>query len=406
MTPLAETSPHKSLFFELLTRELVLMKCVYNEEIGTSHSSKKNHNKDGSLFVFFAGPFRCQPNNKSTIMPPNSSSMRSSSPNMDMTPPVRNVTVIHCWTAPRSRSTALLYSFESRSDTIAVDEPLHCIFVTQRPKMTRSYRQNLLDGIPPQEAEESDHYKWPRQIVPFTDRLKDAIGKLKDQPDGVVFCKHLSKQGCMYNREKIESLTVMHDLDSTVRITHRHALLLRDPVAILSSWDDIGDIHGSDACVEQVGIVPMLTIYESLQQSSTSVAFVDSDELVVNPESVLARLCQDVGIPFTTEMLSWKSGPHECDGPWAPWWYRSLHKSTGWAVKDSSPATPESQVRSVPPTYLDTLQISMPAYTFLKEVMKDRASRCQGDLYKENVENTTESKVWGDDKQASVRCLN
>jgi hypothetical protein len=299
-----------------------------------------------------------------------------------------------------------MYSFESRSDTVVVDEPLHVIFVTNRPKMLRSYRQNLLDGIPPEDEDESNHFKWTRQVIPFVDRLKDAIGKLKDQSDGVVFCKHLSKQACMYNRDEVESLTVMDDFDSTVCITHRHVLLLRDPVAILSSWDDIGNIHGSDACVEQVGIVPLLNIYESLQQtsSSTSAVFVDSDELVANPSSVLANLCQDVGIAFTTEMLSWKSGPHECDGPWAPWWYKSLHKSTGWDVKDSSRAASESQVRSVTPMYLDTLKASMPAYTFLKGIIKDRASRRQGELDKENMEHATESMVRIDDTHASIRC--
>jgi len=34
----------------------------------------------------------------------------------------RVITVIHCWSAPRSRSTALLYSFEARGDDcVAID---------------------------------------------------------------------------------------------------------------------------------------------------------------------------------------------------------------------------------------------------------------------------------------------
>jgi hypothetical protein len=253
--------------------------------------------------------------------------------------------------------------------------------------MLRPYRQNLIDGIPPEDEEESNRYKWPRELIPFTDRLKDAIVKLKDQPEGVVFCKHLSKQACMYDRDEVESMTVMYDLDSTVLITHRHVLLLRDPVAILSSWDDIGDIHGNCPCVEQVGIVPMLSIHESTK----SLAFVDSDELVANPASILADLCQDVGIVFTTEMLSWKSGPHECDGPWAPWWYKSLHKSTGWVVKASShAAAAESQVRSGAPKYMDTLKVSMPAYNFLKKMNDIHVSRRQGARNKENMGNAAE----------------
>ena len=36
------------------------------------------------------------------------------------------VTIVHCWSSPRSRSTALLYSFESRGDdTVAIDESLY-----------------------------------------------------------------------------------------------------------------------------------------------------------------------------------------------------------------------------------------------------------------------------------------
>lgn len=181
---------------------------------------------------------------------------------MPLSNPVRNVTVIHCWSAPRSRSTALLYSFEARSDCVAVDEPLHRLFISNRPNMLRPYRQNLIDGTPPEDEEDSTKYKWAREQIPFTDRLRDAIAKLKDQREGVVFCKHLSKHACMYDQDEVESLTVMYDLDSTVRITHRHVLLLRDPVAILASWDDNGDVHGNSPCVEQVGLVPMLGIYE------------------------------------------------------------------------------------------------------------------------------------------------
>jgi protein-lysine N-methyltransferase EEF2KMT len=36
------------------------------------------------------------------------------------------ITVVHCWSAPRSRSTAFLYSWEARGDDcVAMDEPLY-----------------------------------------------------------------------------------------------------------------------------------------------------------------------------------------------------------------------------------------------------------------------------------------
>jgi hypothetical protein len=308
---------------------------------------------------------------------------------------VRNVTVIHCWTAPRSRSTALLYSFEARSDCVVLDEPLHRLFISNRPNMHRVYKDNLVNGIAPDYEEEASSYKWARELVPFEDRIQDAIAKLKlksksehEGHGGFIFCKHLSKQATAYDRAAFESKTIRQALVESggeVRITHRHVMLLRDPVAILSSWDENGDIHFNCPCMEQVGIVPMLNIYASLQEEALSklkaangnndnnnnndaIVFVDSDELVADPAGILADLCADVGISFTTEMLSWKSGSHECDGPWAPWWYASIQKSTHWVVKASEHAKAKigELTGVVPPLYMNTLEASMPSYVYLK----------------------------------------
>jgi hypothetical protein len=37
-------------------------------------------------------------------------------------------------------------------------------------------------------------------------------------------------------------------------------------------------------------------------------------------------------VPFDGAMLSWPPGPRDSDGVWAPWWYDSVHASTGFAA--------------------------------------------------------------------------
>lgn len=55
-----------------------------------------------------------------------------------------------------------------------------------------------------------------------------------------------------------------------------------------------------------------------------------SEDLIAAPEATLRTLCSALGIPFDPAMLSWQAGPRPEDGCWAPWWYASTHKSTGF----------------------------------------------------------------------------
>jgi len=295
--------------------------------------------------------------------------------------PTRNVTVIHCWSAPRSRSTALLYSFEARSDCVAIDEPLSRLFHKSKSDMLRPYRDEFIAGIPPVGTAECDKWKWPQELLDFTVRIESAISKLKNQPEGVVFVKHLAKQETMFEEDKVERVSVLENPDETVHIVHKHVLLLRDPVAVLSSWGVNGEVHGNTVSIEQVGIVPMLGIYSKRPASKSKMVFLDSDDIVSDPEQTLTALCSELEIPWTTEMLTWESGPHECDGPWAPWWYKDLHKSSGWVQENKM--TPQRRYRSVDPIYIDALTASMPAYLYLKSL----TSRARRTTVHENPDN-------------------
>lgn len=96
-----------------------------------------------------------------------------------------------------------------------------------------------------------------------------------------------------------------------------------------------------------------------------------------------------------TKRMTWKSGPHECDGPWAAWWYADVHKSTGWSTsaaasssnsdendgvvegssKSSTKTDTARRYRTVNPSYMPALRASYPAYEYLKSLTRRFRSR-------------------------------
>jgi protein-lysine N-methyltransferase EEF2KMT len=218
------------------------------------------------------------------------------------------VTVVHCWSAPRSRSTALCYSFEARENTVALDEPLYTAWLRAAgDAVSRPYLTHLLTGIPPPgDAAPTPQVaaQWKRELLSFPERIQQAADALPDT-GGVIFCKQMAKFCDVYDFAK-EAVVV--EGDDNITLEHKHLLLIRDPVAVLASWGAAGEVHGNNPTVNEVGIVPLLSIYSSLQSrgggdgSASSVVVLDSDELAADPENVLRALCEELGIGYQDSM--------------------------------------------------------------------------------------------------------
>jgi protein-lysine N-methyltransferase EEF2KMT len=211
---------------------------------------------------------------------------------------VKQVTIIHCWSAPRSRSTALLYSFEARGDcVVALDEPLYREWLQACPAgtVTRPYRQDILQAVAPEGTLEEEKFKWEREKLSFKERVKQAANELPD--GGVIFCKQMAK---FYN---VFDFSSPFDLsEQGIQLIHKHLLLIRDPLAVLSSWATAGDVHGDKATIIEVGIVPLLHIHSILEQQGVISAVMDSDELAADPNKALAAICESTGVAFEDAM--------------------------------------------------------------------------------------------------------
>ncbi|KAL6648116.1 hypothetical protein ACP70R_012340 [Stipagrostis hirtigluma subsp. patula] len=248
--------------------------------------------------------------------------MAASAPEAEGEAPV----VIHAWSAPRSRSTSLMYSFAQRDDMEVLDEPLYANFL-RVTGVDRPYREELLSKMDP------DGNKVVKEVIfgPGEKRYR--------------YCKHISKQR-------------LPNLSNDLMKKGKHFILIRNPLNILPSFDKV-----VPPSFMELGIGELVSIYSELCQLGSPPPVIDADDLQRNPEAVLSGLCEDLGIPFQPQMLKWEAGPKDFDGIWAPWWYESVHKSTGFSKSRRYPLT-------FPFAFYDLLEQSLPFYNMLKRQVR------------------------------------
>ncbi|KAJ8440114.1 hypothetical protein Cgig2_003439 [Carnegiea gigantea] len=230
--------------------------------------------------------------------------------------------VIHSWSAPRSLSTTLMYSFAQRDDTEVLDEPLYGVFL-QETGAERPYREEVLSKM------ETDGVKVVKEIVYGPGRKKYR------------FCKHMAKQK-------------LRGLPDDLMKRGKHIILIRNPLDVLPSFDKV-----VPPTFHEIGLATLVTIYSELCDLGNPPAVIDASELQRDPEGALRGLCEDLNIPYQPAMLKWEAGRKPIDGIWAPWWYSSVHKSTGFKTERTYP-------KPFPPSLYGVLEQCLPFYNFLK----------------------------------------
>ena len=134
----------------------------------------------------------------------------------------------------------------------------------------------------------------------------------------------------------------------------KNVLLIRDPREILLSYSKVIE----NPTLADVGLDVQGNLLEMLESKGELTAVLDSREILHNPTSVLQQLCAKLDIPFQEQMLRWTPGPIPEDGVWAPYWYASVHKSSGFA-----PYRPREE--QLPEHLLPVFEQALPIYNTL-----------------------------------------
>ena len=236
----------------------------------------------------------------------------------------RRMTVrINCWSGPRNVSTALMRSFSQRPDTEVFDEPLYGNYLlkTRAPHPGRDELIEVLETDP--------------------DVVIDEVILGPHEPD-VVFFKQMVQH-------------LLDDLDLAFLDGCLNVLLIRDPAEVIASLVQ----QLPEPTMLDVGMRRQVELLRDLLGRGQVPPVIDARELLQDPEGVLRELCERLGIEWYGSMLSWAPGPHPADGVWAPHWYESLYRSTGFA-----PYRPSDKV--VPDECLSLLEECRVLYDELK----------------------------------------
>jgi len=203
-------------------------------------------------------------------------------------------TKIQLWSGPRNISTAMMYSFAQRSDTNVYDEPLYGHYLVQTD--AKNYHPGANEIIRKME----------------TDGQKVIEMMTGEHKKPVVFFKQMTHHLVTLD---------LYFLKKAVNI-----ILTRDPAEMLPSYAK----EVEEPEMKDVGYKQHIELLEYLIQIGNPPIILDSKRLLQNPEKILRTLCNQIGIPFDMSMLSWDKGPRPEDGPWAKYWYHSVHNSTGF----------------------------------------------------------------------------
>lgn len=208
-------------------------------------------------------------------------------------------TRISLWSGPRNVSTALMYSFRSRSDTTVWDEPLfaHYLRVTG---VVQPHRDEVLATM------DADGERVVRTTL--LGAVATPVACFKNMAHHLV------------------------DLDEAFLDDLVNVVLARDPRHMLPSLAR-GIPHPR---LFETGLPAQSRLVERELTAGRTPIVIETNALLQDPEAVLGEVCVRAGIDWDPAMLSWAAGPKPEDGAWGAFWYRSVHLTTGFSPPRSS----------------------------------------------------------------------
>ncbi len=210
-----------------------------------------------------------------------------------MTDPVAT-TRINLISGPRNISTALMYAFRSRDDTMVVDEPLFGAFL-EKTGVDHPGRAETIAAM------DTD----PAAVITNT--------ILGHYPTPIVFIKNMGHH-----------IAAFDDWSWLLRV--QNVFLTRDPAEVLASFTK----NVPDPSLELTGFDGQVKLLRYLRSAGQSPPVMDASEILADPLSALRDMCERLDVPWDPAMLSWSPGPKPEDGAWAPYWYNRAWASTGF----------------------------------------------------------------------------
>ena len=211
------------------------------------------------------------------------------------------------WSGPRNISTAMMRSWESRSDTFVVDEPFYPHYLS-KTNIDHPGRNEIINNG------EIDDKKVSNSLITDT------------------------KSGCSVHYQKHITHHLLPSVNRDWMSNVINCFLIRDPKDVIISYSKV---H-SDLNMHLLGLNEQYEIFNYVKDVTGEIPpVIDSKDVLQNPRHTLENLCNRIGVLFSEEMLSWSKGKRLTDGIWAKYWYKNVINSTGFnSYKEKSEEVP------------------------------------------------------------------
>lgn len=198
---------------------------------------------------------------------------------------------IAMWSGPRNLSTAMMYSFGARADFAIWDEPFYAPYLA-------------VTGL--------DHPMRDQIVAAHeSDPAKVAARCAGPVPNGK---KH------WYMKHMPLHMIDGFPLDWAGDCVNVH--LIRHPARVIASYA----AKRENPTLDDIGYRQHLELFKRFPGP-----VIDSSDIRDNPEGMLKKLCETIGLDWNPAALHWPAGGRTEDGIWASHWYGAIHKSTGFA---------------------------------------------------------------------------
>ena len=222
---------------------------------------------------------------------------------------------IASWSGPRNLSTAMMYSFASRSDTAILDEPFYAAYL-QKTKLDHPMRDQILDSQP----------KSFQEVIKSFD---EPITQKKEHLYIKLICNH-----------------ILDGVSLKWAKSYKNIFLVRHPARVISSYNK----KRENPTLNDIGFIQQHQIYEELGGF-----IIESSDILKYPEKALKKICNYLELKFDPSMLSWPKGGHANEGVWGKHWYNTAHLSTNF---ESS----EAAIQSLPGHLRKVYESAIPFY--------------------------------------------
>ncbi|MDP7194858.1 MAG: HAD family hydrolase, partial [SAR202 cluster bacterium] len=203
---------------------------------------------------------------------------------------------IAMWSGPRNISTALMRSFENRSNCFVSDEPFYSYFL-HKTGLQHPLRDEIIKS----------------GLINYNEIIKYITGPIPSSKK-IWYQKHMAHH-------------ILPESDMNWIKNMKNCLLIRHPSDVILSYSKKNEIHS----ILQLGYVQQSNIYGMLSQEiEAPPIIIDAQDLLQEPRKMLIKICENLEAKFDEKMLSWPSGSRKTDGIWGKHWYKKVEASTGF----------------------------------------------------------------------------